>query len=211
MWWEKSVPPVHLAANEDGVVFVCVYVCIQVYLYPQGKMEVLLLYGNNEQKRVWLDPLLRGEIHSYFSMTEPAVASSDATNIECTITPNGDHYIVNGRKWWSSGAGDPRCRVAIVMGVTNPQSDRLHQHGMILIPLDSPGVTKIRPLTVFGYVDAPQCHLEIEFDNVRVPASNLILGVCVCVCMYVCVCVCVCAHVCACVCMCVCVYVYYMC
>ena len=137
---------------------------------------MLYLYGSEEQKRVWLDPLLRGEFRSCFSMTEPEVASSDATNIQCTITRDGDSYLVNGRKWWSSGAGDPRCKIAIVMGVTTPLADRLHQHGMIVVPLDSPGVTKIRPLSVFGYYDAPHGHFEINFDNVRVPTSNLILG-----------------------------------
>ncbi|CAI8013155.1 Acyl-CoA dehydrogenase family member 11 [Geodia barretti] len=110
--------------------------------------------------------------------TEPAVASSDATNIQCTITPSnhGDHYVVNGRKWWTSGAGDPRCAVAIVMGVTNPDADRLHRHSMILVPMATPEVRKIRPLTVFGYNDSPHGHYEVEFDQVKVPARNLILG-----------------------------------
>jgi alkylation response protein AidB-like acyl-CoA dehydrogenase len=143
-----------------------------------GNMEVLYLYGNEEQKREWLQPLLEGKIRSCFGMTEPAVASSDATNIQCTIIPSnhGDHYVVNGIKWWTSGAGDPRCAVAIVMGVTNPDADRLHRHSMILVPMATPGVRKIRPLTVFGYNDSPHGHYEVEFDQVKVPARNLILG-----------------------------------
>ena len=139
-------------------------------------MEVLYLYGNVEQKKMWLEPLLSGEIRSCFGMTEPDVASSDATNIQTAITRHHDSYIVNGVKWWSSGAGDPRCQVAIVMGITNPNADRLHRHGMILVPLDSPGVTIVRPLTVFGYMDAPHGHMEIEFKDVHVPAINLIMG-----------------------------------
>ncbi|PTX55143.1 acyl-CoA dehydrogenase [Melghirimyces profundicolus] len=141
-----------------------------------GNMEVLERYGTEEQKEQWLKPLLAGEIRSCFSMTEPEVASSDATNMEATITPDGDEYVVHGRKWWSSGAGDPRCKVAIVMGKSNPDAPRHARHSMILVPLDTPGVHIERMLPVFGYDDAPHGHAEIRFDQVRVPKSNIIWG-----------------------------------
>lgn len=141
-----------------------------------GNMEVLLKYGTKEQQEKWLKPLLTGEIRSCFSMTEPDVASSDATNIRCEIRREGDEYVINGRKWWSSGANDKRCKIAIVMGKTNPDAPKHQQQSMILVPLDTPGVKILRNLTVFGYDHAPHGHAEIHYDNVRVPVSNLLLG-----------------------------------
>ncbi|MBU8769125.1 acyl-CoA dehydrogenase [Cytobacillus oceanisediminis] len=141
-----------------------------------GNMEVLARYGTDQQKSDWLQPLLEGEIRSCFSMTEPDVASSDATNIEARIERQGMEYVINGRKWWSSGAGDPRCRIAIVMGKTDPAASRHEQQSMILVPLDTPGVKIERMLPVFGYDHAPHGHAEITYDNVRVPAENMIWG-----------------------------------
>jgi acyl-CoA dehydrogenase len=141
-----------------------------------GNMEVIHRYGTREQKEEWLRPLMNGEIRSAFLMTEPAVASSDATNIQCEIRRDGGDYVLNGRKWWSSGAGDPRCKVAIVMGKTNPDNPRHQQQAMVLMPLDAPGVTVERALTVFGYDDAPHGHMEVELRDVRLPASALQLG-----------------------------------
>ncbi len=141
-----------------------------------GNMEVLHRYGSPEQKAKWLGPLLAGEIRSAFLMTEPAVASSDATNIETSIARDGESYVINGRKWWSSGVGDPRCAIAIVMGKTDPSRARHEQQSQLLVPLDTPGVKVVRMLPVFGYDDAPHGHGEVVLDNVRVPAGNLILG-----------------------------------
>jgi acyl-CoA dehydrogenase len=141
-----------------------------------GNMEVLARYGTKEQKERWLKPLLEGEMRSCFSMTEPGVASSDATNIESSIVRDGDQYVINGRKWWSSGAGDPRCKISIFMGKTDPTAAKHKQQSMILVPMDTPGVTTERMLTVFGYDHAPHGHAEITFRNVRVPVSNILLG-----------------------------------
>lgn len=166
--------------------FLCEIMGRSIYLAPEacncaapdtGNMEVLAKYGNAEQKAKWLKPLLNGEIRSAFAMTEPAVASSDATNIATHIQRQGDKYVINGRKWWISGAGDPRCKLFIVMGKTDPTGKNVHtQQSIVLVPAESPGITIVRPMTVFGYDDAPFGHCEIEFKNVTVPAENLILG-----------------------------------
>jgi acyl-CoA dehydrogenase len=141
-----------------------------------GNMETLERYASESLKDQWLEPLLRGEIRSAFLMTEPEVASSDATNIQCSITREGDEYVINGRKWWSSGAGDPRCAVYIVMGKTNPDAPRHSQQSMVVVPANSPGIEVLRPLSVFGYDDAPHGHMEVVLKNVRVPAGNILLG-----------------------------------
>jgi acyl-CoA dehydrogenase len=141
-----------------------------------GNMETIERYGSDEQKQRWLEPLLRGEIRSAFLMTEPDVASSDATNIQCSVVRDGDSYVINGHKWWSSGAGDPRCKVYIVMGKTDPDAPRHQQQSMILVPASSSGITVHRPLNVFGYDDAPHGHMDITLENVRVPVANVLLG-----------------------------------
>ena len=141
-----------------------------------GNMETIARYGSEANKDRWLEPLLKGEIRSAFLMTEPEVASSDATNIQCSIVRDGDDYVLNGLKWWSSGAGDPRCAIYIVMGKTNPDAGRHEQQSMILVPANTPGITVIRPLTVFGYDDAPHGHMEVRLTNVRVPVGNMLLG-----------------------------------
>ena len=141
-----------------------------------GNMETLERYGTPAQKERWLKPLLAGEIRSAFAMTEPDVASSDATNIRTEIRRDGDEYVITGRKWWISGAGDPRCRIFIVMGKTDPEAPRHAQQSMILVPADTPGLRVLRPLNVFGYDDAPHGHMEVDFDAARVPVANILLG-----------------------------------
>jgi acyl-CoA dehydrogenase len=141
-----------------------------------GNMETIERYGTEAHKQEWLMPLLAGEIRSAFCMTEPAVASSDATNIQSSIVRDGDDYVINGRKWWSSGAGDPRCKILIFMGKTNPDAPKHQQQSMVLVPRDTPGVTVMRPLSVFGYDHAPHGHMEVDFKDVRVPVSNILLG-----------------------------------
>ncbi|HJZ89853.1 MAG TPA: acyl-CoA dehydrogenase family protein [Gemmataceae bacterium] len=141
-----------------------------------GNMEVLARYGTPEQKKRWLEPLLAGEIRSCFAMTEPDVASSDATNIRARIERRGDEYVINGRKWWTSGAGDPRCKICIFMGQTNPSAEPHRRQSMILVPMDAPGVTVKRLLSVFGYDHAPHGHAEVHLQNVTVPATNMLLG-----------------------------------
>jgi acyl-CoA dehydrogenase len=141
-----------------------------------GNMETIERYGTEKQKDEWLEPLLKGKIRSAFLMTEPEVASSDATNIQCSIKRDGDHYIINGRKWWSSGAGDPRCAIFIVMGKTDPDAPKHTQQSMILVPRNTPGINILRSLSLFGYDDAPHGHMEVILDNVRVPATNILLG-----------------------------------
>ncbi|MBM3390105.1 MAG: acyl-CoA dehydrogenase [Betaproteobacteria bacterium] len=141
-----------------------------------GNMETIVRYGTPQQQERWLKPLLAGEIRSGFAMTEPAVASSDATNIEARIERDGDDFVINARKWWTSGAGDPRCKVLIFMGKTDPTAPRHSQQSMILVPVDTPGVKVLRALTVLGYDDAPHGHMEVDFHQVRVPATNMLLG-----------------------------------
>ncbi|MBC2778477.1 acyl-CoA dehydrogenase family protein [Parasphingopyxis marina] len=164
-----------LCAEEMGRVGIAPE-CFNCSAPDTGNMEVFHRYGTREQKEQWLRPLMNGEIRSAFLMTEPAVASSDATNIQTRIERDGDEYVINGRKWWSSGLGDPRCKIAIVMGKTDTEAKRHQQQSQVLVPTDTPGVNIIRHLPVFGYDDAPHGHMEVELKDVRVPVSNLLLG-----------------------------------
>ncbi|MDQ6628894.1 MAG: acyl-CoA dehydrogenase family protein [Pseudomonadota bacterium] len=141
-----------------------------------GNMETIERYGSAEMKQAWLEPLLDGKIRSAFAMTEPAVASSDATNIAARIERQGDEYVINGRKWWTSGAGDPRCKIVVFMGKTDTDAPRHSQQSMVLVPMETKGITIVRPLSVFGYDDAPHGHMEVTFDDVRVPVGNILLG-----------------------------------
>lgn len=184
--WNLFLPESHLGAGLSNLDYAPLCEIMgRSYIGPEvfncsapdtGNIEVLERYGTPEQKEKWLRPLLDGEIRSAFSMTEPAVASSDATNISLTARREGDEYVLNGRKWWTSGAGDNRTKILIVMCKTNPDAPRHQQHSMILVPKDTPGVKLVRSLTVFGYEHIPCGHFEIEYDNVRVPASNVLLG-----------------------------------
>ena len=141
-----------------------------------GNMEVIERYGNDEHKKLWLEPLLNGEIRSAFAMTEPNVASSDATNISSSIVDAGDHYVINGEKWWTSGAGDPRCKILVFMGVTNPDNPKHQRQSQILVPMDTPGIEILRMMNVFGSDDAPHGHGHLRFTDVKVPKENLLLG-----------------------------------